>query len=129
MMIQLCYENRLTGYTVERFLRELGHEVIACDKTKERSCEIGMDTKLAIVELYDLSLREMKWITEIHAQNPAAPIILIVEPRSIINALNAIALGVHTCLRKPLRLSELELAIHWLEKVMEEINRQYRWKF
>ncbi len=117
MIVQFYYFNSLLAYTAERFLCDLGHNVVVCDFRNIESCKTALDMELIIAELnFNRHLKEKKRLEKLHAQHPEVPIILIDDSGSTIDATDAIRLGIHTCLRKPLRFSELEIVIYWLDR-------------
>ncbi len=114
MLIHLLNDELIVTLTLQSFLTDLGHEVVIAHSASGLFENLTRSLQPVDLILSDLRLPDREGIGlihEIHRRYPGAPIIVMTGYSPTLSPDEAVANGVYAYLRKPVRLSELELLL------------------
>jgi DNA-binding NtrC family response regulator len=117
--MRICIVDReaIVRQTLADFLEELGHQVslFASHNEMVEAAEDGYRAQIVIMD-EDLEREQLFWPQKLHQKLPQVPVVLMAILGGVLSAKEALDSGVIAILRKPFRMSELELLISVVEK-------------
>lgn len=132
MHILVFDQNRLFRNTLEEFLSDLGHDV-ECHRSLASFPDpghTGTETPdLIVAEVAKDRSAALASIRQVHQQWPGIPVVVTLGQDSDLVLKETISNGVHSFLRKPVRLSELEFVLIQLHKMGARSGVRSRTRF
>ena len=114
MVVYLVNGNWLLTNTVQEFLGEVGHQVVPVWSPRELPGFIAAQPLAPCVVVADLqNSREesLAMLRDVHAARPDIPIIAVTSHGQVLPPRQALDHGIHSFLRTPVCLAELELTL------------------